>query len=185
MSSLIKVLFLATLCSFITNCSLWSKSEVEKEEELARFQDYYPSDVYTDIANEGSDERSTASYEDDDYGVADEDPAASQDDEQNAYLDQQLDQEDEIEAGTDPLPVEKAVQPVAVQRVSKKAVSKKFKSGMHKFSINCEMKAQADASSKNVGKVKAGKKLWVENHNKNWAKVYKKSGAVFVNKGCL
>lgn len=167
---------------------MFGKSEAKKEEEIARFQDYYPSDLYTDLGEDNPDtsnERSTASYEDDDYAAADEDPAESQNDEQNAYLDQQLDQEDELEAGTDPLPVEKAVQATQVKEVVKKVSAKKFKNGMHKFSINCEMKSSADASSKNVGKVKAGKKLWVENHNKDWAKVYKKSGAVFINKGCL
>ena len=187
MAASIKILFLITLSSFITNCSMFAKSEAKKEEELTRYQDYYPSDLYADLGEEGSDDtdRSTASYEDDDYAAADEDPADSQDDEQSAYLDKQLDSDDDIEKGTDPLPVEKAVQATQVKKVSKKSVSKKFKNGMHKFSTNCNMKSKANVSSKSVGKVKAGKKLWVENHNSVWAKVYKKSGAVYINKGCL
>ena len=60
-----------------------------------------------------------------------------------------------------------------------------FKNVMYTFNSDCAMKAKPDSGSKNVGSVSAGKKLWVENHDTQWAKVYKKSGAVYVSKSCL
>lgn len=189
MSSFVKTLLLLTLCSFITNCSLWQKSEEDQQAEMARFQDYYPSDVYKDIEGEERSPSSNDKYEDDNYAAADDD-SANQDDEQNAYLDQQLDKDEDMDKGTDPLAAndqeeESEVADIADEAPAAVPTGTAFKNGMHKFNADCAMKAKPDSGSKNVGSVSAGKKLWVENHNAQWAKVYKKSGAVYVSKSCL
>ncbi|MCJ8278147.1 MAG: hypothetical protein HRT44_13245, partial [Bdellovibrionales bacterium] len=114
--SIVRIIMLLALTSFLANCSMFCKSEEEEQAEIARFKDYYPSDVYTEIAGEddGASERSPASYEDDNYQAADEDPAESRNDEQSAYLDKSLEQEDDMEKGKDNLPVENAQELAAV-----------------------------------------------------------------------
>lgn len=60
-----------------------------------------------------------------------------------------------------------------------------FKAKMYSFSSDCEMKSEPSDESASAGNVKAGKKLWVENHDAEWAVVQKKSGPVYVRKSCL
>ncbi|MCJ8276314.1 MAG: hypothetical protein MJK18_05710 [Bdellovibrionales bacterium] len=80
----------------------------------------------------------------------------------------------------------KTVPPVAKKKVKKrKAASVAFKSGMHKFKKKCTMFTQPNKTSSPNGVVKAGRKLWVDGHNANWRKAYKKSGTVYIHKSCL
>ena len=65
------------------------------------------------------------------------------------------------------------------------AVSKTFKGGMLKFRKKCAMHSKPGFKSAKVGSVRPGKKLWVDAHNRNWRKVYKKSGIVFVHRNCF
>lgn len=60
-----------------------------------------------------------------------------------------------------------------------------FKAKMYTFKTDCEMKSDPSDDSANAGNVKAGKKLWVENHDADWATVQKKTGTVYVKKSCL
>lgn len=61
----------------------------------------------------------------------------------------------------------------------------KMKAGMYRFAKTCHMHSNPNTSSKKSGSVKVGRKLWVEPHNKDWVKVYKKSGAVYISRECI
>jgi hypothetical protein len=47
------------------------------------------------------------------------------------------------------------------------------------------MKFSPTAGSKSVGNVAKGKKLWLESHNAQWFKAYKKSGTAYVSADCI
>ena len=47
------------------------------------------------------------------------------------------------------------------------------------------MKKDASDDSEKVGFIKKGKKLWVDKHDDNWGKVYRKSGHAFVPRHCF
>lgn len=163
---------------------MFQKSEVE--EKPPELDSYSSSGVYKDIEGETSDARNVTSedYSDDDYGDVDDDAdekliLSDADDENNEEPAQM------VESGQADLPVE-TLEPVKKKRAKKKIASvSKFKNGMYRASVNCSMRAKASAKSKKVGTVKKGKKLWMEKHNKNWVKVFKKSGPVYINKLCL
>lgn len=80
---------------------------------------------------------------------------------------------------------------VAKAKTKEKKESKKvasvagFKSGMYPVSSNCTMREKPNKNAKSMGTVDAGKKLWMEKHNDEWVKVFKKSGPVYLNKVCL
>jgi hypothetical protein len=65
------------------------------------------------------------------------------------------------------------------------AGTQKFKAGMYKFNSDCSMHVDASSISDKAGKIKAGQKLWIDSHDTNWHKVYKKSGAVYISADCL
>jgi hypothetical protein len=186
MRSLANILLTLTLGLFLCFCS--STPETEETQNYPQYENYSSSGVYNDIQKEGADARNVSSedYSDDDYGADD-------DEDEDIYLsdgdNNEKDSEEALSAyaepADDPLPVEK-IETVKKKKVStKKKVSGKFKNGMYRMSVNCNMRQKPDAQSKAVGKVKKGKKLWVEGHNANWVKVYKKSGPVYINKLCL
>jgi len=60
-----------------------------------------------------------------------------------------------------------------------------FKPGMHQFTKNCTMFSDANLSSPPAGHVRPGRKLWVETHNNEWRKVFKKEGPVYIPGDCL
>ncbi len=60
-----------------------------------------------------------------------------------------------------------------------------FRPGMHLFTKNCTMFAEATTSSAAEGRVRLGRKLWVDSHDKDWHKVFKKNGPVYIPADCL
>lgn len=99
--------------------------------------------------------------------------------------------EPEVDVESSASHTEKAPMPAAqVTETIKKDVrvpssNKSFKSGMHVFAKTCAMQAEPDPASGIQGKVRKGRKLWVEKHSEDWHKVYKKAGAVYVSADCL
>lgn len=63
--------------------------------------------------------------------------------------------------------------------------SKKFKSGMYKFSKECTMYSEPRTFSREAGSIPAGRKLWIDPHDQDWLKAYKKSGTVYIPADCL
>ena len=69
---------------------------------------------------------------------------------------------------------------------SRKPSGKKaFKAGMHKFSKKCSMQAEPSSMSDEAGVIRPGRKLWIDAHNDDWHKAYKKSGTVYISADCL
>ncbi len=60
-----------------------------------------------------------------------------------------------------------------------------FKPGMYKFSKDCKMYSEASSSGDESGVIKSGRKLWIDSHDNDWHKVYKKEGAVYISSDCL
>lgn len=192
MRSALKLFLLTIFCLTLTNCALFSggdEKDSENTEDYPKYENYSSSDIYKDIEGEGRDV-SSEDYSDDDYGDAgSDDEGDSQDDELILSSGDGEEEENTPSAAMasvqeDPLPVEKVEKPKKKKR-KKKRSSKKFKAGMYRMGIDCNMRKTASANSKKMGTVKKGKKLWVDAHNADWVKVYKKNGAVFINKGCL
>lgn len=79
--------------------------------------------------------------------------------------------------------VEKVREPKSPKTARHQASS--FKNGMHVFAQNCAMKSKPDSGSADAGQVQAGKKLWLDSHNGQWLKAYKKSGTVYIPVDCV
>lgn len=88
-----------------------------------------------------------------------------------------------------PTPLPKIEQEAPKEVVKKEAKTRTpasaLKNGFFVFADNCDMKASPKNSSKSVGNVSKGKKLWLDVHNSSWLKAYKKSGTVFVSSDCV
>ncbi|MDZ4660491.1 MAG: hypothetical protein SGJ18_02610 [Pseudomonadota bacterium] len=67
----------------------------------------------------------------------------------------------------------------------KKPVGIKKYVGFKTVKTACAMREGANSASKEVGKAKTKSKIWVEEVNESWFKVYRKAGAAFVNTDCL
>lgn len=189
MRSAFKLILLSFLGLSLSFCSTFSKDEEAAKDDIPKYDNYHSSGVYNDIESEGR-SVSTEDYSDDDYGSLDENESENQDEE----IILGAAHEPEPEAETDPLPL-KNEEPLPVEKlepVKKKMAKKKrartgqaFKNGMYRVSVNCTMRSKPSTKAKGVGKVRKGKKLWMEKHNKNWVKIFKKSGPVYINKLCL
>lgn len=68
---------------------------------------------------------------------------------------------------------------------SKKSAYKKTSNAMRAPASNCNMRAGPGAGKSKVGKLKKGRKVWTENHNGGWFKIYRKKGHAFVSKNCF
>ncbi len=87
----------------------------------------------------------------------------------------------EIKPATTPKGVmSKATQPKA----NKIKAPKKFVGNMEIAKV-CPMRAKPSPAAKELGKTKSQGKIWVEEVNESWFKVYRKAGAAFVNRDCL
>lgn len=71
------------------------------------------------------------------------------------------------------------------KKVSRGIASAPVKNGFYTFKNSCTMKAEADSASSDVGQVNAGKKLWLDHHDSQWFKVYKKSGTAYISANCI
>lgn len=180
MKTAFKVLLLTLFGLSLSFCSSSPKEDEKVNFESPKYEKYSSSGVYKDIEGESRGVSSTE-YSDDEYG----DVEGSEED--NLYVDEGASQvEDDSEPlsmGSEPLPVETLDDPAPI--LQEKKVSSKFKNGMYRLGSNCTMRSQPSKTARNAGSVSKGKKLWMEGHNANWVKVYKKSGAVYINKVCL
>jgi outer membrane biosynthesis protein TonB len=59
------------------------------------------------------------------------------------------------------------------------------KNGYFVFASACDMKSSPSAGGKSVGNVAKGKKLWLDSHNAQWFKAYKKSGTAYIAADCV
>ncbi len=184
MKTAFKVLALTLLGISLSFCSSTPKEDEKVDFENPQYDKYSSSGVYQDIEGESRNVSSTE-YSDDDYG------AVEGDDESNIFADDagsETDIEDQSEPasmGSEPLPVETLGNSEPATELPTKSVSPKFKNGMYRVGSACTMRAQPSTSASKEGTVPKGKKLWMEAHNANWVKVFKKSGPVFINKVCL
>ena len=86
------------------------------------------------------------------------------------------------------LPVEEPKQVAKTEPVEAKKEqipTSTAKTGYFVFANACDMKFSPTAGSKSVGNVAKGKKLWLESHNAQWFKAYKKSGTAYVSADCI
>lgn len=186
MFTLLRVLFLSTLCVGLSYCSTFSGSSEpsETEENLPRYNNYHSSGIYEDIEKESRTPAST-DYLDDDYGDLQEE----QDEGAPFISDVQEDEEPIKKTATQPtavaLPVQKANKPKKSNLKRKSIKKTHFKNGMYRVTTKCSMRSKASTQSKKMGEVSKGKKLWMENHNTGWVKIFKKSGPVYISKKCL
>jgi len=86
-----------------------------------------------------------------------------------------------VDSGEQETKIEKPSKPVRKPA----SHSGKMKSGMHTFTSECGMKTAPNSDSKDAGIVPAGKKLWLDVHNSEWLKAYKKAGTVYVPSQCV
>lgn len=88
-----------------------------------------------------------------------------------------------------PEEVEESEEPVAeitpVESVQRNKASVAVKDAMRSPANNCNMRSDAVPGSAKVGMVKRGRKIWTENHDSGWFKVYRKQGHAFVSKTCF
>jgi hypothetical protein len=89
-------------------------------------------------------------------------------------------------AKTEPVETKKAepkMQPAKVQK--ERVPASAAKNGYFVFASACDMKSSPSSDSKSVGNVAKGKKLWLDSHNDQWFKAYKKSGTAYVPANCI
>ena len=87
-------------------------------------------------------------------------------------------------ATTEPVETKKA-EPAKVKVQQERAPASATKNGYFVFASACDMKASPSAGGKSVGNVAKGKKLWLDSHNAQWFKAYKKSGTAYVPADCV
>ena len=186
-----------------SSSGVYNDIEGESREVSSSGDDDYSDDDYGTVAD-NDDEGDDGDDEDGDDGE-DEDGddgalLSGGGDEEPAYQASDYPQPDPpsfktaaTEPGDEPLPVEK-LEPVKkkkkrkarkVRRKRASVAKTKFKNGMYRMGRKCNMRKKPSTKAAKVGKVKKGKKLWVEAHNGKWVKIYKKSGAVYLHKSCL
>lgn len=134
------------------------------------------------------------------YAIQEENSAPLADEQRSLDLEIPENIADNDESKNEPLDVEDATlvetaaaekeEVVVPQREQQKkpqrtVASVELKNGYYVFSSDCVMKSQPQESSKNVGTVNSGKKLWLDAHNGQWLKAYKKSGAAYVPASCV
>jgi len=173
MRSIFKLIAISLLGMSLTFCSSAPKDD-SSADALPQYDDYQPVGTFDD-GKETPRNTSSNPYEDDDYG--DSSGGTTGDD---VFSDDNYDESSYESASQEPLPVEKLSTPKATT-----VRAAQFKSGMYHIKNNCNMRAKPDQKASKKGLVPKGKRLWVENHNATWVKVFKKSGPVFLHKSCL
>jgi hypothetical protein len=173
--NILLMIFLGLSLSF---CS--SASKDSSDDSLPSESDYSSSSTYDDItgAASGDDYGEVTDYgSDDSYGDTDDSsPVESSSD-------------DLLLGGMDEgsgVAVDSNVQKIQeYEDAPEPAAPTDFKDGFYNIAVNCNMRAEPSAASANEGKIKAGKRLWVEGYNNDWVRVFKKSGPVYISKVCL
>lgn len=170
---LFKVVTLLVVSLALANCS--SSSNVSEESEVGAAHEpvslsSYDKAIFEMDADDNASEDIAANEESEEESEPNNDEVAAD----NFAVD--------VDATTAETDSEESA--VAPQRETA-SYNSDFKAGMHKFTQKCNMKSEPSESGKNAGSVSAGKKLWLDNHDGQWVKAYKKSGTVYINKNCL
>lgn len=189
----LKIITLSTVLPFIQNCA--SAPEIKPAEELP---------PYTVEQLQGSSETRDEVFQIEPIGMSEnEDPSKIAED--IALEDEALQASDEAEklvikdepsdVAMEPKELEEENIVMAAAKPKVKVNAKKesraiasvsqFKNGFHKFAKNCMMKSEPNSGSADAGSVNAGKKLWLDSHDGQWFKAYKKSGAVYIPANCI
>jgi hypothetical protein len=82
-------------------------------------------------------------------------------------------------------PVETKKVSAPVKEEKTRAPASAAKNGYFVFANACDMKSSPASGSKSVGNVAKGKKLWLDVHNGQWFKAYKKSGTAYISANCV
>ncbi len=96
---------------------------------------------------------------------------------------------DESESST-PTPVEtpmpKSESPQKARSTpAKKLASTATSDAMRTPASDCSLRAEPGSNASKLGLAKKGRKVWTENHNEGWFKVYRKEGHAFLSKSCF
>lgn len=102
---------------------------------------------------------------------------------EDAELPEETEKPVEVAKVEEPKPVE--TKKAEVKKTSSRAPASVAKSGYFVFAENCDMKSSPKSSSKSVGSVSKGKKLWLDVHSDGWLKAYKKKGTAYVSSDCV
>ena len=94
-------------------------------------------------------------------------------------------QEEALAAVEEKLEEAEQVAEEIAEGVRKPSAKTPFKPGMYKFEEKCTMYKEPRSLSAEAGSIPAGRKLWIDGHDENWLKAYKKSGAVYISADCL
>ncbi len=78
-------------------------------------------------------------------------------------------------------PVDASSQPVTY----KKPASVHVSDAMRTPGSDCSLRSSPGTDGKRLGVAKKGRKIWTENHDTGWFKVYRKKGHAFVSKSCF
>lgn len=89
--------------------------------------------------------------------------------------------QEEYEDSTPEEPMVQAQEPV--QR--KKPASVNAPDAMRAPGSDCSLRSSPGSEGKRLGVAKKGRKIWTENHDGGWFKVYRKKGHAFVSKSCF
>lgn len=66
-----------------------------------------------------------------------------------------------------------------------RSVASTSQNGFYRFTKDCEMKSSPEEAATDAGHIPHGKRLWLDVHNAQWFKAYKKSGTVYVSTHCV
>lgn len=95
----------------------------------------------------------------------------------------EVDEEEIVEVSDPELEEDFEAAPVAEARAMTKS---SFKNAMYNVAKDCNLRSQPSMRGSVVGKSLKGRRIWAENANSSWAKVYRQSGdAAYIYKGCL
>ncbi len=186
MKAALNILLMIFLGLSVSFCSSTPKdSEEVSASDDSSYDDYNSSSTYDDIQGAaGSDDLSTGTddYGTDDYGSTGDSAASATD----LYLGGTEDSA-AADPGDSALPIEQIQEykDVPDSDPIEPASNSGFKDGFYNIATNCNMRSEPSATAAHEGKIKAGKRLWVEGYNDGWVKVFKRSGPVFISKVCL
>ena len=63
--------------------------------------------------------------------------------------------------------------------------SPELSNGFYYFANACDVRLTPEDSGQLVTRIKKGRRLWVEDHEGYWARIFRRSGPAYVNKSCL
>lgn len=171
--------FIISNLVFLTNCS--------SHPEIKPYEPTYVKE-YSAYENELSAEASSdPAFRDNTLAVNDDDDI--EDSDVPTEFDDKIDMAETPKKAavtiTQSQPVVKKDAPAKEKASADRKPASNTKNGFYNLSSNCMMKSQPDAGSEDMGSASSGKKLWLDVHDNNWFKAYKKSGTVYISSSCV